>query len=250
MELRKIGVVRSSFKDRKAVSWYGGAAAVELLPEFADGLLHIGKHSHLWVFVWLDEAERDLLQLVPRGVEDRGQDSFHGVFGLRSPARPNPIGLTLARVLHIAGTTIEFDRLDFKDGTPVIDMKPYFASRDLVFSATNEQIGSLPDRSTLRQSLLIQAVNFHGSTSAEIELAVNILTDYRADVLQMVEPKGLKVMVPVGRPQIVDAFMGMTRARLGLGTLSFGDPNVVRLESEAACMEYELLEDGFRALSE
>lgn len=245
MELRKIGVVRSASIDRKAVPRLGAQASVELLPEFLDGLRGIEKHTHVWVLVWLDEAERDLLQVIPRGVEDRTPANLHGVFGIRSPVRPNPIGLTLARVLRVEGATIEFDRLDFKDGTPVIDLKPYFVSRDMVFSATNAQIGRPLDRDALRESLLMQAVNFHGTSSPEIELAVDILTDFRADVLGMVEPRALTVTVPPARPQLVDAFMGMTRATLGHGTLRLSDAEVVRFESEAASADYELFSGGY-----
>jgi tRNA-Thr(GGU) m(6)t(6)A37 methyltransferase TsaA len=245
MELRTIGTVHSGAKDSKGVPRLGAAARVVLLPEFASGLLRVEKHSHLWVFAWLDQAERNLLQLVPRDVEDRGPESLHGVFGIRSPARPNPIGLTAARVLGVEGVTIEFDRLDFKDGTPVIDLKPYFVSRDMIFSATNEQLGRPPEKAALRGSLLMQAARFHGSTSPEIELAVDIFADFRADVLQMVEPRKLKVTVPIERPGIVDAFMGMTRTRLGLGTLMLGGFEVVRLESEAALGEYALSASGY-----
>ena len=82
----------------------GAPAAVDLFPEFADGLLRFEKHSHIWVMAWLDGAERDVLQVTPRGVRDRGPDGLHGVFSVRSPARPNPIGLTAARVLRVEGT--------------------------------------------------------------------------------------------------------------------------------------------------
>ncbi|MCW5977607.1 MAG: tRNA (N6-threonylcarbamoyladenosine(37)-N6)-methyltransferase TrmO [Bryobacteraceae bacterium] len=245
MELRKIGIVRSGIKARKGVPRLGAPARIEILPEFAAGLFRIEKHSHLWVLAWLDEAERDLLQVIPRSLDD-APENLHGVFAVRSPVRPNPIGLTLVRALRIDGATIECDRLDFKDGTPVVDLKPYFLSRDMVFAATNEQIGRPMDRNALRESLLMQAVNFTGQSSAELERAVDILTDFRAGLLGMIEPKGLTVTAPAGRPEMADAFMGMTRVRLGAGTLRLGEPGVVRLEAEGASAEYELLDDGWR----
>ena len=152
MTLTQIGTVRSAIKNRKDLPPLGAPASVELLPEFAAGLLHIEKHSHLWVLAWLDTAARDVLQVVPRGLKDQGDAGLHGVFAVRAPARPNPIGLTAARVVGREGLTIHFDALDFNDGTPVIDLKPYFASRDMIFSATSAQVGRPADIDSVRAS--------------------------------------------------------------------------------------------------
>lgn len=243
MELKQIGTVRSASRERASVPRLGGPGGVELFPEYLDGLLRVNKHSHLWVLVWLDQAERGILQVTPRGVADEGPTGLHGVFSVRSPVRPNPIGMTLARVLRIEGPRIDFDRLDFVDGTPVIDLKPYFLSRDAVFSARNEQIGRPADRDALREALRMQAENFHGPSEPDLELAVEILTHLRADVLGMVEPVELRVTAPLDRPVLVDALAGMTRASLGRGTLAFGPPGTVRFEHAGGRVEY-YLEDG------
>jgi len=244
ISLKPIGVVRSAYHERKAVPRLGAAAAVEIYPEYLDALLRIEKHSHLWVFVWLDRAERDVLQVIPRGIAERTEENKHGVFAVRSPVRPNPIGLTLAKIVQVGGALIEFDRLDFLDGTPVIDLKPYFLSRDAVYSATNEQIGQPESREALRMSLRMQALNFAGRASDELELAVDIVTSFRADVMKMVEPGVLTVHMPLSRPQLADAFIGMTRVSPGRGTLRFGVEDVVRLVWESGMAEYELLAEG------
>jgi len=240
MQFRQIGTVSCDYADRESVPRLGGPTAVELFPEYSDGLLRLEKHSHLWVLVWLDQAQRDILQVTPRGVADAGPDGLHGVFAVRSPVRPNPIGLTLGRVLRVEGPRIEFDRLDFTDGTPVIDLKPYFVSRDAVFSARNAQIGQPADRDTLRESLLLQAADYHGSIDREVELAVDLFTDFRADVLNMMEPERLSVTAPLDRPTIIDALIGMTRVSLGGGTLRFGPPRTVRFGYSTNTVEYEL----------
>jgi tRNA (adenine37-N6)-methyltransferase len=242
--LKPIGVVRSAFKERKAVPRLGAAAAVEIYPEYFDALHRIEKHSHLWVFVWLDRAERDVLQVIPRGIAERTEENKHGVFAVRSPVRPNPIGLTLAKIQRVDGAVIELDRLDFLDGTPVIDLKPYFLSRDAVYAAKNEQIGQPANREALRAALRMQAVNFAGRPSDELELAVDIATAFRADIMEMVEPGILTVHVPISRPQLADAFTGMTRVSPGRGTLRFGTEDVVRLVWESGMVEYELLPEG------
>jgi len=246
MNLVKIGVVRSGFTERGKVARLGGQAAVELFPEYVDGLLKLEKHSHLWVLAWLDQAKRDVLRVIPRGIEQRTEENLHGVFAVRAPVRPNPIGLTLARVLRIDGGRIEFDRLDFLDGTPVIDLKPYFLSRDAVYSAVNRQIGKPANREALRESLEMQARNFCGDTNGELRLAVDLFTDFRADVLEMEEPRRLRITAPPGKPVMADAFIGMARVTLGRGTLRFGGENEVRIESEAGTVVYELSGGGFR----
>jgi len=160
--VRPVGVVRSGVVDKKDMPSLGAPAAIELFEECAGGLLHFEKHSHIWVLAWLDGAARDALQVIPRGIGDPGPKGLHGVFALRSPARPNPIGLTAARVVGRQGRRIEVDRLDFTDGTPVIDLKPYFVTSDLFFSATNAQIGRPANRDALYEALILQGVQFHG----------------------------------------------------------------------------------------
>ena len=222
----------------------GVPATVVVLPEFADGLLRLEKHTHLWVIVWLDRAERDVLQVTPRGVSDSGPEALHGVFAVRSPVRPNSIGLTAARILAVRGTSIEVDALDFLDGTPVIDLKPYFVSKDLIFSANNAQIGRPASPEAFRASLLRQAVQFHGEWCTEVSLAVRVVEHFRASVLQMIEPDGWRITVPLGRPCLIDAVMGMTRATPGRGNLEFHNDDVLRFVHEGSTFLYRLSPPG------
>jgi tRNA-Thr(GGU) m(6)t(6)A37 methyltransferase TsaA len=238
MTLRSIGLVRSQVRERKAMPPLGAPAQVELFPEYADGLWRIEKHSHIWVLAWLEAAERKVLQVTPRWVSDPGPEGLHGVFAVRSPSRPNPIGLTAARVVSRQGLTLELDRLDFADGTPVIDLKPYFASRDVVFSALNAPIGRVTSRQALRESLLMQALNFHGELCAELALGVRIVEHFRWEVLGASEPEQWKVQAPPEHGCLIDALMGMTRATPGRGTLRFHASDAVRFEHRGSVYEY------------
>jgi tRNA (adenine37-N6)-methyltransferase len=222
MELKPVGVVRSAVKARKAMPPWGAPAQVELFPAFEAALHQIEKHTHLWVLAWL-EGERDVLQVKPRGLEEAGDEALHGVFAVRSPARPNPIGLTVARVLLRDGLALHFDRLDFIDGTPVVDLKPYFTSRDICFAAHNEKIGP---PAGLRDGLLIQAVQFHGAATAEVALAVEAVAEY---VSQSGYPAEWRVTAPRHRVELIDALMGMTRVTPGRRTLAFHDADVIVL---------------------
>ena len=237
-QLKPVGMVHCGIRERKQMPVWGVPASVEIFPEFEPALHRIEKHSHIWVFGWLNQGreERDVLQVTPRGVDDRGPGGLHGVFAVRSPARPNPVGLTAARVLRRDGRWLHLDRLDFLDGTPVIDIKPYFINRDLIFSANGRQVGKPRSREDLRESLLIQAVQFHGERKPDLELGVRILEHYRAVFHNLNDPGDWRIVLPLSRPVLCDAFMGMTRVTPGRGTLVFGSGPAVRINGEA---EYE-----------
>ena len=92
-----------------------------------DGLDGIAVGDELIVLTWLDRARRDVLRVHPRGDPARPEQ---GVFGTRSPARPNPIGLHRVEVLAVEGERLRVSNLEALDGTPVLDLKPVL-SRDV-----------------------------------------------------------------------------------------------------------------------
>ena len=102
------------------------ACTIELDPRYAAALDGVPDCTHLVVLYFMDRARRDLLVQAPRHGERRG------TFALRSPVRPNPIAMSVVRLLHIDGTRLSVVGLDCLDGTPLIDIKPYFASVDSV----------------------------------------------------------------------------------------------------------------------
>jgi tRNA-Thr(GGU) m(6)t(6)A37 methyltransferase TsaA len=100
---------------------------IELDPRWATGLTGVETCTHLVVLYWMDRARRDLVLQVPRhyGVG-------RGTFALRSPARPNPIAMSVVRLDGIEGTKLKVVGVDCLDDTPLLDLKPYFASTDAV----------------------------------------------------------------------------------------------------------------------
>jgi tRNA-Thr(GGU) m(6)t(6)A37 methyltransferase TsaA len=106
-------------------------ATLEVEPRFAAGLKDIELYSHLIVLYWLDRSRRDLVLQVPSHVT-----APRGVFALRSPVRPNPIGLAVVDLVSVEGTTLKVRNLDCCDGTPLLDIKPYYASLDSEPDAT------------------------------------------------------------------------------------------------------------------
>lgn len=249
LELNPIGRVVNGCADRKSMTMLGVPSRIELLPEFAPALLHLDKHTHIWVFGWLDGGERGVLQVIPRGLKPRpGEEpdprNLHGVFAVRSPARPNPIGLTAARIVDIGRSHVDVDRLDFIDGTPVVDLKPYFPSRDCIFSARSRQVGGNASIEAARESVLGQALAFCGEESEDLHLAVEILAHFRAEVLEFRDPDEWSIVVPATRHQLCDALMGVTRAMPGRAEIRFHGLDAVVFEHAGARYEYQLLPEG------
>lgn len=218
--LTPIGVVRCAARQRSDMTTLGMPATIELFPQFAAGLHRFEKHSHVWVLAWLHETPRDVLQVTPRGVRQQApEQALHGVFAVRSPARPNPIGLTVARVLARRPNGFDVGRLDFIDGTLVIDLKPYFPTRDLVYSARSAQVGKPASVEAIRDALLMQAELFCGELTPDACFAAAVLARFRAEQLQFIDPPSWRIWVPASRPHLIDAILAMTRVRFGAGDI-------------------------------
>ena len=136
-----IGRVESPWRDRaecpknmRAAREAGRPAAILIEPAYRPGLEGLARFSHAALLTWLDRSARNLIVQKPRHAE-----TARGVFALRSPARPNPVGLHVVRILgvDIAAGRVEIDGIDVLDGTPVIDVKPYFASNDAIPEAVD-----------------------------------------------------------------------------------------------------------------
>src|SRR5690242_13631727 len=100
---------------------------VELDPRWSPALKGLETVTHLLLLYWMDRSRRDLVLQVPRHYGEQ-----RGTFALRSPARPNPIALSVARLVRREGNKLVVQGLDCLDGTALLDIKPYFASTDSV----------------------------------------------------------------------------------------------------------------------
>ncbi len=129
-----IGRIRSPWRDRAdcpknmaAARERGQPASVEVAEPYRAGLLRLERVSHVVLLSWLAAAGRHLIVQHPRHAEQPS-----GTFALRSPVRPNPIGLHVCRLLDAdpVGGVLTIDAIDVLDATPLLDIKPYFASTD------------------------------------------------------------------------------------------------------------------------
>jgi tRNA (adenine37-N6)-methyltransferase len=126
--MQAVGYVRSPFSEALQVPRGLGAkheeeGIIELLPEFEAGLQDIEGFSHLYV-LWIFDRS-DGYQLISTPPCD---DRPHGVFASRHPHRPNPLGLTVVRLLKREGNHLHVRGIDMLEGTPVLDIKPYLSN--------------------------------------------------------------------------------------------------------------------------
>lgn len=133
---KPIGYVRHNYDEtfvRK--SWRGVEARIEILPDFADGLRGLEGFSHIIVIAHLDRVDTKNYNLIikPRGflkvgIKDEELPEV-GIFSTASPLRPNPIAVTIMRLLGIKDNILYVDNCDLYSGTPVLDIKPLTPSR-------------------------------------------------------------------------------------------------------------------------
>ena len=126
-----IGRIRTPWQSReqcpKNPRESDAVCTIELDPRWAPGLEGLATVTHVVLLYWMNRTRRDLVLQWPRHYGER-----RGTFALRSPARPNPIAISVARLVRIEGSTLLVTGVDCLDNTPLLDIKPYFASTDSV----------------------------------------------------------------------------------------------------------------------
>ena len=134
---RPIGVIRSEHTLAKRtpiqpVFAAGCKGRAEILAKYARGLRDLAGFSHIYLLYLFHKAGPSKLIVKPFL-----QDAQHGVFATRAPCRPNPIGLSVVRLLRCEGNILHLDGLDVLDGTPLLDIKPYTEKFDRIDNTQN-----------------------------------------------------------------------------------------------------------------
>jgi len=129
LKYKPIGVVHSPFKRAEDIQTRKHANAdgfdpvqgeLEIFKEFEDGLKDTEGFSHLIVLFAFHKSEGYRLHTKPFL-----DQTLRGVFSTRSPHRPNPIGLTIVKVMERRENILKVSGVDMIDGTPILDIKPY-----------------------------------------------------------------------------------------------------------------------------
>ena len=128
---RAIGIIHSPFQEPAQTPIqpvYAGdvRGQVEVFPEYAEGLQDLEGFSHVHLIYVFDRVGEMKLRVKPYL-----QDVEHGIFAARSPTRPNPIGMSIVRLIGREAAMLHVAELDILDGTPLLDIKPFSSQFDL-----------------------------------------------------------------------------------------------------------------------
>ena len=131
IKYKPIGFIHTPFKEPKGVPIQPVAGKdiegkIEILPDYVEGLKDLEGFSHIILIYHLHLSKKASLLVKPYMDE-----KLRGVFATRAPSRPNPIGLSIVRLVKIKGNMIYIKDVDIVDGTPLLDIKPYVPEFDL-----------------------------------------------------------------------------------------------------------------------
>jgi tRNA (adenine37-N6)-methyltransferase len=122
---KPIGIIHSPFHNMEEMpiqptSESSGLGTVEIYTEFTDGLKDLGGFSHIYLLYHFHKTRQSKLLVTPFL-----DTQAHGIFATRAPGRPNPIGISLVKIVNLENNLIHVDHIDILDGTPLLDIKPY-----------------------------------------------------------------------------------------------------------------------------
>lgn len=128
---KPIGVIHSPFKDIKGMPIQptgakGVQGSVTIDPNYIDGLEDLEGFSHIFLIYHFHLSKGFSLEVKPFL-----DDNTHGVFATRAPKRPNPIGISVVRLLEVEDCTLKIEDVDIVDDTPLLDLKPYVPDFDV-----------------------------------------------------------------------------------------------------------------------
>lgn len=131
IKYKPIGVIHSPFKEPKGTPIQPAGAqgingTVEIFPEYVEGLQDIEGFSHVILIYHFHLSKKSPLKVKPFM-----DDKAHGVFAMRGPSRPNPIGISVVRLVRIEENILHIQDVDIVDRTPVLDIKPYIPEFDI-----------------------------------------------------------------------------------------------------------------------
>jgi len=131
IKYKPIGVIHSPFKVPKGTPIQPAGAkgidgTVEVFPEYIEGLKDVEGFSHIFLIYHFHLSKKVLLKVKPYM-----DNKVHGVFAMRGPSRPNPIGISIVQLVGIEGTILHIQDVDIVDGTPLLDIKPYVPKFDI-----------------------------------------------------------------------------------------------------------------------
>ena len=143
IEMEPLGYVRNHVKDKKDASWGEDISSIVLEAEYISGMKGLEDFSHANIIYYLDKAKYEKEKHLQRRPRNREDMPLIGIFSQRGKDRPNCIGLTSVEVISVSEDTLIVRGLDAIDGTPVLDIKPYFPVFDRKDASVPEWVDRL-----------------------------------------------------------------------------------------------------------
>lgn len=142
--VRPIGRIHSPFREPAGTPVQSSMAtgvrgAVEIFPDYEEGLRDLEGFDRIWLLYWLDQAPPARLTVIPFL-----DDKAHGVFATRAPCRPNPLGLSCVKLIEMKGNILKIEGVDILDDTPLLDIKPYYPGFDVFQVARSGWFDEVP----------------------------------------------------------------------------------------------------------
>ena len=127
---KPIGIIHTPFKDVKEmpiqpIGAKGIHGTIKIEPEYIEGIKGVEGFSHIFLIYHFHLSRGYSLQIKPFM-----DDDLHGVFATRAPKRPNPIGISVVKLVRVDGVILHIEDVDMVDGTPLLDIKPYVPEFD------------------------------------------------------------------------------------------------------------------------
>ena len=144
IQLTSIGHIENNVDEKKDTGWGDDVSLLVLDPQYEAGLTGLSEFSHILVVYYLHEAHFETERHMVRRPQGREDMPFVGILAQRAKDRPNPVGVTAVELLNVSGNVVTVKGLDAINGTPLIDIKPYFPVYDCRPEATvPEWVGRL-----------------------------------------------------------------------------------------------------------
>jgi len=143
IQFTAIGIIHSPLKVSRGAPIQpryarGIEGRIEIFPEYVAGLADLAGFSHITLIYYFHKAKGCSLRVVPFL-----DDNEHGVFATRSPHRPNPIGISVVKLLDVRDNILRICDIDALDGTPLLDIKPFVPE---FFDRENIRLGWLHEK--------------------------------------------------------------------------------------------------------
>lgn len=141
--MQPIGYVKNQVEEKKHTDWGKDVSVIRLNKAFHSGTKGLEAFSHAIILFYLDKAKFIPEKHLQRHPQNREDMPCVGIFAQRTKDRPNTIGMTSVSILSVDDASVTVKGLDAIDGTPVLDIKPYYPVYDKKDASVPEWVDRL-----------------------------------------------------------------------------------------------------------